>query len=241
MYNTYAIGDIHGGLKALQEVIAKSPLKPNDRLIFLGDYCDGWSETPALIDYLLSLKDTYQCIFIMGNHDELVCKWLKTGEYNSMWKQHGGRSTIEAYKTVEEDTKRAHIDFLENLLPYYIDQDNRLFLHAGFTNPKGVAHEYFKEVFWWDRTLWELALCLSDDYHQLPHTPQRLQLYHEIFIGHTPTTRLGTDQPLHKANVWNIDTGAAFKGRLTLINVATKDYWQSSPLPQLYPNEKGRN
>jgi serine/threonine protein phosphatase 1 len=41
--------------------------------------------------------------------------------------------------------------------------------------------------------------------------------------------------------VWNIDTGAAFYGPLTILDVDSKEYWQSEPLPQLYPNEKGRN
>ena len=42
-------------------------------------------------------------------------------------------------------------------------------------------------------------------------------------------------------NIWNIDTGAAFKGSLTIMDVDTKEFWQSEPLPNLYPNEKGRN
>jgi serine/threonine protein phosphatase 1 len=43
------------------------------------------------------------------------------------------------------------------------------------------------------------------------------------------------------ANVWNIDTGAAFTGPLTIMDVDSKTYWQSEPLHQLYLNEKGRN
>jgi len=46
---------------------------------------------------------------------------------------------------------------------------------------------------------------------------------------------------MQACNVWNIDTGAAFNGRLTGINVETKQYWQSDIVQQLYPNEKGRN
>jgi serine/threonine protein phosphatase 1 len=43
------------------------------------------------------------------------------------------------------------------------------------------------------------------------------------------------------ANVWNVDTGAAFEGPLTIMDVKTKEFWQSEPLPNLYPTEKGRN
>jgi serine/threonine protein phosphatase 1 len=38
--------------------------------------------------------------------------------------------------------------------------------------------------------------------------------------------------------VWNVDTGAAFKGPLTIMDVNTK-FWQSEPLNTLYFDEKG--
>jgi serine/threonine protein phosphatase 1 len=66
-------------------------------------------------------------------------------------------------------------------------------------------------------------------------------LYHEIYIGHTPVTKIGKTVPVHKACVWNMDTGAAFMGPLTIMDVDTKEFWQSDPLPEIYPNEKGRN
>ena len=44
MKRTFVIGDIHGGLKALQQVLDRVELKENDHLIFLGDYVDGWSD-----------------------------------------------------------------------------------------------------------------------------------------------------------------------------------------------------
>jgi serine/threonine protein phosphatase 1 len=52
---------------------------------------------------------------------------------------------------------------------------------------------------------------------------------------------LGSKEPINKANVWNLDTGAAFTGALTIMDVNTKEFWQSDPLPSLYTDEKGRN
>jgi serine/threonine protein phosphatase 1 len=46
---------------------------------------------------------------------------------------------------------------------------------------------------------------------------------------------------MHGANVWNADTGAAFTGRLSMLDIDTKAFWQSDPLPALYPGEVGRN
>jgi serine/threonine protein phosphatase 1 len=71
--------------------------------------------------------------------------------------------------------------------------------------------------------------------------PRRLMHYPEIFIGHTPVTKIGEDVPTRRATVWNIDTGAGFAGRLSIIDADSKEYWQSDPLPDLYPGEKGRD
>lgn len=71
--------------------------------------------------------------------------------------------------------------------------------------------------------------------------PKRFKHYNEIYIGHTPVTQINETTPVNKANIWNLDTGAAFTGPLTIMNVATKEFWQSEPLPSLYPDEKGRN
>ncbi|MDB9980437.1 serine/threonine protein phosphatase, partial [Ulvibacter sp.] len=47
--------------------------------------------------------------------------------------------------------------------------------------------------------------------------------------------------PVNCANVWNIDTGAAFKGPLSVIEASSKEVWQSDPVWHLYPDEEGRN
>lgn len=240
--NTYVVGDIHGGLKALKQVLRKLPIQSDDTLIFLGDYVDGWSESPQVIDFIQQLASKYHCVYIRGNHDDLLMNYLKTGTYAQEWFLHGGASTIEAYRKVDDATKQNHIVFLESLKDYYIDEQNRLFLHAGFTNLKGVTHEYFKKLFYWDRTLWETALSLDSSIPiESDLYPQRFKIYKEVFIGHTPTTRVGQTVPLKRACVWNVDTGAAFTGPLTIMDVETKVFWQSEPLPELYPNEKGRN
>jgi serine/threonine protein phosphatase 1 len=242
---TFVIGDIHGGLKALVQVLERAKVSKNDTLIFLGDFVDGWSESPAVLDFLIALEKTHNCIFIKGNHDDLLLQWL-TGnkiDFNEqLWFQHGGKATAMAYEKISPSEKEAHITFLQSLQNYHIDAQNRLFVHAGFTNLKGVEQEYFKPLFYWDRTLWEMVLALDSklDSGSL-HYPKRLQLYSEIFIGHTPVTQIGNDVPISFANVWNVDTGAAFKGKLSIMDVATKEFWQSDALPDLYPDENGRN
>ncbi len=245
MSRKLVIGDIHGGLRGLHQILERAKVTKEDTLIFLGDYVDGWSESPQVLDYLIELDKTHDCIFIRGNHDELLWDWFTGNKEEideAMWYKHGGEATVTAYANVSEATKKTHIEFLENLLNYHLDDQNRLFIHAGFTNMNGIHYEYLPKLFYWDRTLWEAALSLDKAISKESHFyPKRFTLYEEIYIGHTPVTRIGETTPVHKACVWNMDTGAAFKGPLTIMNVDSKEFWQSEPLNQLYFNEKGRN
>ena len=242
MNRTLVIGDIHGGLRALHQIMLRAKVTTNDTLIFLGDYVDGWSESPQVIDYLINLGKTQNCIFIRGNHDELLLNWLNESKDNLQWYNHGGEATVVAYAKVNDVLKKEHIEFLKALKPYFLDAKNRLFIHAGFTNMNGVGYEYYPRFFSWDRTLWETALSLDENLDiESEYYPRRLTLYKEIYIGHTPTTRIGSTIPVKKACVYNVDTGAAFKGPLTIMDVDSKEFWQSEPLNELYFNEKGRN
>lgn len=242
MGRTLVTGDIHGSYRAVQQVFERAGVTEDDLLIFLGDYVDGWSQSPEVLDYLIQVRNTHNCIFMRGNHDDLLLTWLKTGEHNEQWFNHGGQLTTEKYKGVTGTRLDRHILFLEGLEDYYLDGMDRLFIHAGFTNLNGVKHEYQPKMFYWERTLWEMALSLDGRLEKTdPLYPKRFTLYQEIFIGHTPVTRINETTPQKRANVWNIDTGAAFKGPLTMIDADTKEYWQSDPVYELYPEEAGRN
>lgn len=239
---TLVIGDIHGGLRALHQIMERAQVTEKDKLIFLGDYVDGWSQSPQVIDFLIELNLKNDCVFIRGNHDELLLYWLKDNKDNLMWYNHGGEATVIAYEKVSDETKRKHVAFLQELKDYYLDEQQRLFIHAGFTNMNGVNFEYFPKLFYWDRTLWEMALALDENIASSDvRYPKRLTLYNEIYIGHTPVTRINQSIPVKKACIWNVDTGAAFKGPLTIMDIDTKEYWQSEPLCNLYFDEKGRN
>ncbi|GAB2761792.1 metallophosphoesterase family protein [Salinimicrobium soli] len=236
------IGDIHGGLKALIQLVKRAEIQPADKLIFLGDYVDGWSDSANVVSYLIELAKQNTCIFLRGNHDDLTHRWLKTGELNDQWLQHGGQTSIDAYRQFSNKEKQEHIEFFEQTVNYYVDKEDRLFVHAGFTNQKGPEAEYTPIPFYWDRTLWEMALCLDPQIDQQEeHYPKRLTLFKEIYIGHTPVTRIGRSKPFQAANVINMDTGAAFKGKLSLMDINTKEVFQSDEVWTLYPEEEGRN
>jgi serine/threonine protein phosphatase 1 len=242
MKRKLVIGDIHGALKAMLQVFEKSKITSDDTLIFLGDYVDGWSDSAETIQYLIDLSKKYQCIFIKGNHDEWCEEWLRSGKADSKWLFHGGQSTVENYKKFDELTKKIHLDFFERMKMYEVDEMNRLFIHAGFTSMHGPHQEFYSSNYSWDRTLWEVALAMDKKIERNSVLfPKRLKLFHEIYIGHTPTLYYYMTVPMQGCSVWNIDTGAAFKGPLTIMDIDTKEFWQSDPVVQLYPGETGRN
>ena len=128
------------------------------------------------------------------------------------------------------------------MIDYLIDDKNRLFIHAGFASMHGPEKEPHKGNFTWDRTLWETALAMDPKIaHDSYLYPKRLKRFKEIYIGHTPTLHIDRYEPANAVNVWNVDTGAAFNGKLSMLDADTKQFWQSDTIATLYPGETGRN
>jgi len=242
MSRTLVVGDIHGGLKALEQVLERANVTDKDKLIFLGDYVDGWSESSQVINALIELSQKQECIFIKGNHDLYCEEWLSFGHKPEMWLLNGGVATMESYADFSDEEIDKHLEFFSQMHNYYTDEQNRLFIHAGYSSMHGPEKEMHSSNYRWDRTLWETAVALDTRIEKSSvQYPKRLLLFSEIFIGHTPTLHLGVSHPLNKANIWNVDTGAAFTGAVSIMDINTKDFWQSEQLPNLYPDEKGRN
>lgn len=242
MSRTLVTGDIHGGLKALQQALERAAVDPGDTLVFLGDYVDGWSESAQVIDFVLALSKMHTCFFIKGNHDVWCEEWLRTGASNSTWLHHGGEETVKSYAGMDSAARLQHLNFFEAMPYYHIDDHNRLFIHAGFTSMHGPQKEFHSSSFSWDRTLWEMAITMDSRIKKDSLLyPKRLKLFNEIYIGHTPTLYYDTEIPMNGCNVWNMDTGAAFTGKLSIMDADTKQFWQSDTVQSLYPAEKGRN
>ncbi|WP_134090489.1 metallophosphoesterase [Olivibacter sp. XZL3] len=232
---TLVVGDIHGAWEGLKQVLGRVTLTHNDVLIFLGDYVDGWPDSAQVVSQLIALSKSNSCTFLRGNHDIWCCSWLTNGLTNEEWLANKGDRTVLSYSLINAEERTRHQAFFDGLLDYYIDEEQRLFVHAGFTSQKGPEHEPFIYNLHNDRTLLETALAMNGD---MPSTskfyPKRLSLFKEIFIGHTPSTKYGIDTPIHAGNLWDMDTGASYNGRITVMDIGTKEFWQSDPIENLY-------
>jgi len=193
-----------------------------DRLIVMGDVCDGYPEVKECIDGLLQIK---HCDLVIGNHDMWALDWALKGDMPEIWTSQGGARTIASYNG--GPMPQAHIDFLKSG-ELWIERDEQVFVHGGF-NPGILLEKHSAQDLVWDRKLLDIAWEKHIDGHEC-----QLGKHGDIFVGHTTTELHNTLQPIHVCNVWNLDTGAGWSGKLTIMDVDTKDYWQSDLTKDLY-------
>jgi len=238
---TFCGGDIHGSNKARLQVLERSGFdKESDLLISLGDIADGWNEVPECVDTLLSIKNL---IAIRGNHDVWCYDWFEMGATPLIWTQQGGKATLDAYVRTGKMTEDSHKAFWKNQVDWYIDDENRLFIHGGWDYiegfPQGAkasvnAGSIAKECHW-DRSLLEGARSAFGDKNR-PGKFKALEQFKEIYIGHTAMN----GEPKQFGNLWNLDTGAGWNGQLTIMDIDTKEFWQSDNVKELHPDQLGR-
>jgi len=239
------MGDIHGAYKALLQCLQKSGFDyENDLLIQLGDVVDRYPQSFECVEELMKIK---QLVAIKGNHDDWFDEFSKTDFHPYFW-THGGKGTLSSYldhagksgrlfttgtgyKSAldSSDIPASHKAFFSNQRPYYVDEENRCFVHAGFNTSLPFLSQK-TEDYYWDRSLWENAVRCQGNGEQFRIKAE----FKEIYIGHTPTTKLNTDQPLTAFNIHNLDTGSGHSGRLTIMDIETKAFWQSDLTSELY-------
>lgn len=229
MSRVLVLGDVHGNRKALDQVLERSMFNnEKDKLIFLGDVADGWPETKACIDRLLEINNL---IHLLGNHDDWFRQWVRTGWKQPIWTGQGGNATLESYNFDRRNVPPEHAKYLEDAKYYHIDGENRLYVHAGIESSHPM-HDTDHSLIW-SRRLWREAqykTIYGDNNCSLTD-------FDEVFIGHTQTKQ---NKPVNCCEIWNVDQGAGWKGKLTIMDVDSKNYWQSDPVKELYPDFEGR-
>ncbi len=223
----YAIGDIHGRLDKLEELLARLPLRGDDRLVFLGDYVDRGPDSRGVIDRLIRVAEERSAVFLLGNHESMFLDFLGwPGSHYfgaDVFLANGGAETLLSYDYFEAPEPRplrfelppAHIDFFRSLQPHHVDGDF-LFVHAGLGRALGRSDHVEQalrrarsEELLWDRSTMDL--------------PHRLGV--TIVYGHTPRADFSVR--------WNppysigIDTGAVYGGPLTAIRLPDETIFQT--------------
>jgi serine/threonine protein phosphatase 1 len=223
---TLVIGDIHGGYRALLQCLKRSGFDyEKDRLISLGDIVDGWPETPECIEELLKIKNL---MVVMGNHDKWFDDWVKFGSAPDIWTSQGGQATLDAY-LAKPELQEKHRNFFNRAPYYFVDDEKRLFIHGGFQWYLPIE-EQSPEILMWDRGLAIDAM----------RGPVTVPNYKEVYLGHTTTSRVSLE-PIISGNVILMDQGGGWEGKLSIMDVETKEFWQSDVVNTLYPGVRGRD
>ena len=220
----YAIGDVHGRLDLLEEVLARvdtdlatHPIS-NAIRVFLGDYIDRGPESKRVLDRLIAYCSAQPCVCLRGNHETYLSEFLKNPDILSVWRHYGGFDTLLSYglvPSIETDVEKqrilaccldrilpaTHREFLSNLKQYFICGDY-FFVHAGVRPGICLTEQSENDLLW----IREDFLLCEDPFGKV------------IVHGHTPVS-----EPEVRTNRINIDTGAYATGRLTCLILETDE------------------
>ena len=213
---TLVIGDIHGRYEAFIDVLKKSNFDYKyDKLIVLGDVCDGDVGVREVIDTLLGMK---KLVYILGNHDKCSFQWM-IGEHteytNRIWWNQGGIHTVASYDFKKDNVPIDH-KVLFSKAKLYHEEKGCLFVHGGIDPSKPIDKQE-EHTLLWDRQLIEYA------------KHNKVGTWNKVFIGHTTTEIIekGKTTPITFNNLIMMDTGAGWTGKLTIMDIDTEEYWQS--------------
>ncbi len=214
MNKIFAIGDIHGCLEKLEELMAKLDIdRQKDTLVFIGDYIDRGKSGKEVVDYVLRLQNEYQnVVCILGNHEQMFMRYLE-GMDESMYLSNGGVSTLSSYEIFlsDETEKRKrkipenHLRFFESLLPYY-ETDGYIFVHAGIRPGLPLKEQTLDDLLW-------IRYEFIENEKDFGKT---------VVFGHTPLM-----SPLIEINKIGIDTGAVYGGKLTCVELPEIKIYQA--------------
>jgi serine/threonine protein phosphatase 1 len=209
-----AIGDIHGCLQSLNELLVKLIDYSGYTYIFIGDYIDRGPDSYGVVERLIEFEEEQSCIFLRGNHEQMLLD-AYMGRGLDLWLRNGGKATLASYGATDDQVRfpDEHLAFYQKTKMYY-ETENYFFVHAGLS-PRKTIEENLKDEeeraeFLWRRshlnafeTAWEK----------------------EVVFGHTPRPH-----PILKPTMIGIDTGCVYKslgyGKLTAVILPDQEFVQ---------------
>lgn len=214
----YAIGDIHGCAQLLEALLLQidvdCTLYPPSRpiVVFLGDYIDRGPASREVLDLLLGYEKTKETVFLKGNHETFVHRFLSEPTVLNEWRLCGGLETLVSYgltasinpggpeqkqlaDKLAKCMPKRHLEFLE-ALELSLNCGDFLFVHAGIRPGVPIRKQSEEDLLW----IREEFLSCEQPFEKF------------VVHGHTPVRT-----PDIRSNRINIDTGAFATGRLTCI------------------------
>lgn len=197
----FIIGDIHGYLDKLTNLVAKieRTIRPSDKLVFLGDYIDRGPKSFEVVEFLISLSKKYNSIFLKGNHEAMFLDFLENARSGSIFLLNGGNTTIMSYKkNLGKFYIPDHHHMFFNKLKLYYESQDFIAVHAGL-NPKidYIQSQDEHDLLW-----------LRDQFFRDPKKWDKT-----VIFGHTPTITLPGQDVVYfddDKNIIGIDGGVIY-------------------------------
>jgi serine/threonine protein phosphatase 1 len=209
---TLALGDVHGCFTALRTLIDAVELRPEDRLIALGDYINRGPNACAVVEWLVRRKKVGGLIALRGNHEQMLLRAREDRPHFDDWLSCGGKETLGSYAHLPgagdlADIPEEHWRFFEDTRLWW-ENDTHFFVHANAypDMPLDEQPEYM--------LLWEKFDAPP------PHESGKTMI-----CGHTPQK---SGHPLNLGHAVCIDTWVYRDGWLTCLDTASGRYWQAS-------------
>jgi serine/threonine protein phosphatase 1 len=223
----YAVGDIHGRLDLLEQLLARIlddiAARPQRRtfVAFLGDLIDRGPDSAGVVERLRLWRPAgVRPVFLAGNHEEVLLRMIE-GEKGILasWLKFGGAECARSYgldpeilATIAEEealekvraaVPRAHRDFLAGFADTFRFGDY-LFVHAGLRPGVGIEEQDRFDLRWIREPF------LSDARE------------HGCVVVHGHTI---VDAVEERPNRIGIDTGAYHSGILTAVGIEEDRRW----------------
>jgi serine/threonine protein phosphatase 1 len=216
----YAVGDIHGRADLLAPMLSQIEidiaLHPISQpiVVFLGDYIDRGPSSKTVLDLLTNNNLAFETVFLKGNHEAFLLKFLNNSEILDDWRQCGGLETLISFgikppinpapydrarlaRSLDNALTTTHRHFLEALKPTFVCGDF-IFVHAGLRPLVPIEQQEEDDLLW-----------IRDDFLLWDREFEKIVVH-----GHTPVR-----EPDIRSNRINIDTGAFATGRLTCLMI----------------------
>ena len=172
MSRSIVFGDIHGCSEALSSVLGDLDIQSDDTVIFLGDYVDRGSDSAAVIDTLIGLRERCTVHTLLGNHEIMMLTAIKEKSERAFWESCGGKQTLASYGGSYDEIPPAHIEFLEECKLYHEEADY-FYVHANYAADKPLDKQPEYILLWEHLTAHMPAAHVSGKTAIVGHTPQR--------------------------------------------------------------------
>lgn len=222
----YAIGDIHGRLDLLDQLltqIARDAASAPDLLkymVFLGDYVDRGPESRGVIEWLASGPPPgFGAIHLRGNHEATMLAFLTDIRMGQGWLTYGGDATLASYglPAPAEDAPDEHLLQTQHRLATTLPPHHRAFL-TGLRTSVTIGDYHFVHAgvrpgIPLDRQSGEDCIWIRKEFLES-------RANHGKIVVHGHTIAL---EPEIRTNRIGIDTGAFATNRLTALVLEGND------------------